>query len=138
MPMEWKPEYSVGEDDLDDDHKIIIDLINRFDYAFSVEVEGDLIEHVLDELIDYTKFHFQREEEYMHSIGYPYMALREHAEGHIVLEKQLDTYYETFHGCNTEIASDISEFLGLWLRSHILETDMKYKSHAEEKSDLTA
>ena len=37
--MEWNVSYSVGDANLDDDHKLIIDLINRFDYAFSVEAE---------------------------------------------------------------------------------------------------
>ena len=132
--MEWITRYSVGNDRLDDDHKIIIDLINRFDYAFSVEAEGDLIEHVLDQLIDYTKFHFQREEEYMHQIDYPFRERKEHEDAHVALEKQLEDFYEVFHGGNTDIAADISEFLGLWLRGHILQTDMKYKSHADKKS----
>ena len=38
--MEWKTEFSVGNDRLDDDHKIIFKLISRFNYAYSVEVEG--------------------------------------------------------------------------------------------------
>ncbi|MBT3884100.1 MAG: hemerythrin family protein [Rhodospirillaceae bacterium] len=132
--MEWKAEFSVGNDGLDDDHKIIIDLISRFDYAYSVEVEGELIANVLDQLIAYTKYHFQREEEYMHRIAYPFRALKDHEARHQALEEQLDELYEAFHGGKTEIAADISEFLGTWLRGHILETDMKYKAHADKKS----
>lgn len=130
--MEWKPEYSVGEITLDNDHKIIIKLINRFDYAFSVEVTDNLMESVLDELIDYTKHHFEKEEEYMRMIGYP--DLKEHQRSHQVLEKQLDDLYEKFHNGNTESAAQISEFLATWLADHILKTDQAYHAFAELKA----
>ena len=130
--MEWTPEYSVGESTLDDDHKSIIDLINRFDYVFSVEVKDGLMESVLDALIDYTKHHFEREEQYMRMIGYP--GLKEHQASHKALEEELDDLYELFHSGNTGIATEISEFLGKWLREHILETDMAYRAFAEQKA----
>ena len=130
--MEWKPEYSVGDITLDNDHKVIIDLINRFDYAFSVEVKDSLMESVLDELIDYTKFHFEREEKYMLKIDYP--GLKEHQSIHEKLEKELDDLYEQFHGGDTDIAANISEFLGTWLREHILKADKDYNTFAEKNA----
>ena len=133
--MEWNVSYSVGDANLDNDHKSIVDLINRFDYAFSVEAEDGMLAYVLDELIEFTGHHFAREETYMHAIGYPNLAFKDHQAEHEMLQTQLDEFYERFHAGDTELAEDISEFLGNWLRDHILGTDMRYKSFADKASD---
>ena len=130
--MEWKPEYSVGEKTLDKDHKIIFDQINRFETVFSVGVEDSLMESVLDDLSEYTKYHFKREEQYMRKMGYP--GLEEHQSSHRALEKGLDELYEQFHGGDTLIPSIVSEFLNNWLQEHILKTDKEYSVFAEKKS----
>lgn len=129
--MEWLPKYSVGESALDEDHKIIIDLINRVDYVFSVEVSDNLMDSVMDELVAYTKHHFEREEQYMRTIGYP--GLKEHQKSHQALENELDELYERFHGGETNIAAAISEFLSNWLKKHILKIDMAYHAFAKQK-----
>ena len=60
--MGWTTASSVVDDELDEEQKIVIDLLNRFNYALSVEVEEALLEHVLGKLSTKFKFHIQREE----------------------------------------------------------------------------
>ena len=54
--IQWKEEYSVGIQVIDDDHKKLISLLNQFinayDYAMSESYEKD----ALNNLIDYTKY----------------------------------------------------------------------------------
>ena len=58
----WKDEYSVGIEAMDDDHKKLLNLINQLQTAVHYYTGKEFEEKALDELVDYTKTHFKREE----------------------------------------------------------------------------
>ena len=63
MPViQWSNQYSVGIDLLDADHKVLISLINQIDEAIRSSEPVELVRRVLDALLDYTDYHFSREE----------------------------------------------------------------------------
>jgi len=72
--IEWKKSYSVGLDSIDDDHKKLLGMINQLQTASHYTTDDKMIEHILDDLIDYTKYHFSREEKIMLDCEYPNLA----------------------------------------------------------------
>ena len=65
----WKDEYSVGIKSLDDDHRKLLNLINKLQTAVHYQT-GDIFEkEALDEVVAYTKYHFEREEKLMEEAG---------------------------------------------------------------------
>jgi len=120
----WTPEMSVGVPALDDDHRILVGLINKLADAQDVNDAG-MIESVLDSLAIYVEEHFQREEEYMESVGFPH--LTEHRVIHRDLTKKVEQIrLDFFLGNRDSIGEYTFAFLKEWLRQHILVEDMQY------------
>ncbi|WP_286266845.1 bacteriohemerythrin [Thalassotalea atypica] len=129
--MLWKEEYSVGVDVLDNDHKKLISLLNQFttayDYAMSEEYERE----ALNDLVNYTKHHFQREEELMANAQYP--DLENHKKQHVVMIEQVGKFVELYNEQGHDSMNEISTFLTNWLINHIQGTDQEYTEHLNSK-----
>ena len=62
MLLEWTEELSVGVPSIDEQHKVLIRLLNELFDATQAERGQTLLGKVLNELADYTVYHFQYEE----------------------------------------------------------------------------
>jgi len=116
---------SVGVDSIDDDHKILIKLINELDEAIDADDSHELVIYVLNGLADYTQYHFAREEGLMAACRYPGFA--RHCKEHRDIRKQVMRFRESFN--NNIIGGDdrkLLEFVRGWLSGHILGSDMAY------------
>ena len=123
--MEWQDSFSVGVTKLDDDHKRLIDLINRIDEA---EKSGKSVQWALEELRNYAQYHFKAEEERMKAAGYP--EIEEHMREHRAFVEWLTTVERTYNlapDAHFHIAETVNEYLRDWLTHHILLIDMQYK-----------
>ena len=122
--IEWKSSYSVGIQKLDDQHKVLIRIINDLDDA---QRSGGEIVKIFDELHHYVKEHFSYEEQLMEQAGY--QDIEEHKKGHRGFEQWLASVELTFNsggGSAFYVAETVSEFLRNWLVQHILVDDMAY------------
>ncbi|MFO1112452.1 MAG: bacteriohemerythrin [Rhodospirillales bacterium] len=128
MPIiHWTPDFSVGVKSLDTDHKILISLINQLDDAIRGGEPGQTIASVLDALLDYTDYHFAREEALMAACDYP--DLEAHLRTHNTLRAQVHDIRvryrrnaESIHG------REVLAFLKNWLTAHIIGRDKLYTS----------
>ena len=123
--MEWRDSFSVGVTKLDDDHKRLIDLINRVD---ATEKAGKSVQWVLEELRNYAEYHFKAEEERMKAAEYP--EIEEHMREHKAFIEWLATVERTYNlapDAHFHIAETVNEYLRDWLTHHILLVDMQYK-----------
>jgi hemerythrin len=130
--IKWKDEYSVGIKSLDEDHKKLIGLLNQFttayDYAMSEEYESE----ALQDLINYTKYHFHREEKLMEDNGYPDLAA--HKKQHQAMIKQVNVFVSLYDQQGHDALEQVSDFLANWLINHINGTDKKYSEHLKTRS----
>ncbi len=122
----WSDNLSVGVKASDDDHKKLIDILNRLYDGMKSGQGKDVVGKVLDDLINYTKFHFAREEEFFAKTGYPAV---EHKEQHRLLVKQAEDLRSRFKGGENSISVETLDFLKDWLTLHIQGTDKKYTEH---------
>ncbi len=123
--MEWQDTFSVGVTKLDDDHKRLIDLINRVD---ATEKAGKSVQWVLEELRNYAEVHFRGEEELMKAADYP--EIEEHMREHKAFIEWLATVERTYNlapDAHFHIAETVNEYLRDWLTHHILLVDMQSK-----------
>ena len=123
--LQWKDEYSVGNDIFDNDHQKLISLINRLT---AVNSGSDDVQWVLQQLEVYVQVHFSREEKAMKAAEYP--NFDEHKLEHDNFILWLEMVKSTF-GSEPESAfyliDSITNFLKDWLTKHILHADMQYK-----------
>jgi hemerythrin-like metal-binding protein len=124
--FDWTDRLSVGVKACDDDHKKLIDMLNRLHVGMESGQAKDVVGKVLDDLISYTKFHFAREEAFFTRTGYPSV---EHREEHRLLVEQVDDLQSRFKSGEASISIETLEFLKDWLAFHIHGTDKKYSDH---------
>ena len=125
--MNWDEIMSVGVEEIDGQHRQLIDLINA---AYEALQRHD--EHLMSELIDrmgqYAKLHFATEEQYLARCRYP------HLEAHKVMHVQFNQTVAQFKEqqfSDTNL-SKIFVFLSRWLATHILESDKAYAPYLAE------
>jgi hemerythrin-like metal-binding protein len=130
-PIAWSDSYSVDVPELDDQHRRLVELINRIgdDYGPRNAFTDGLFHEVLRDMFDYTRVHFAAEEDYLRQIAYPQLAAhqREHAAFTTRVMEFIDA---TRHGRQDRQA--IHGFLLDWLTSHILESDMQYRAFLDD------
>ena len=122
--VEWKESYTVGVADLDNDHKRLIELINRFQTAYKYHTGEEFELQALNELVDYTRYHFEREEKMMEEAGYP--DLEEHKEIHRNMIVKVGRFQKEYQQTGHEALDGVASFLSEWLIDHINGTDKKY------------
>jgi hemerythrin len=124
----WQDKFSVGIDVIDADHKILVDLIDQLHGAFVSGNVDDTVNSVLAALVDYTQYHFTREEVMLAAAGYPGLAA--HKRAHAELRRQLDEIYDRFlsGNANGKLGNEVLAFLHDWLYFHILEQDKEYQA----------
>ena len=129
--LTWTDQLSVKVADIDNQHKKLIDLINNLHDAMKQGKARDLMGKVLNELIDYTVYHFGKEEMYQVQYQYPDYAAHK-AEHDKFVAKALELKKQ-FESGKTTISMEVLSFLQDWVRNHILKTDKQYSAHFNEK-----
>ena len=123
--LEWQDSWSVGNPDLDTDHKRLINIIQKIG-EYSPQ-SADLSQ-LFSELEDYTKYHFVKEEQLMEAANLP--DLTEHKKSHRDFVEWLHSVRYTFTVSQQSrrlLLDSVDEYLQNWLKNHILKTDMNYK-----------
>jgi len=123
--IKWKDEYSIGVDSVDEQHKELFEIANRsYDLLRNqliTDKYGKIIE-IIDELKNYTIYHFKEEEEYMQAIGYKKFLSQKVAHNDF-LEKMDNIDVEQIDDGQNEYLIGILDFVSEWLVEHILKED---------------
>ena len=127
----WKPEYSVNIKAIDDQHKKLVDIINKLYDAMSEGKGRTVLLETLNDLAEYTSIHFATEEEFM--IGFSYPDYAEHKSEHDKCVLKVLGFKKQFDKGQVNLSIEMATFLVDWLRNHIMLMDQKYKAFFNEK-----
>lgn len=125
LKMEWQPELSVGIDEIDTQHKMLISKINDLIKAILDGQGRENVITVLKFLESYVIEHFQCEEQIMRDLNHEY--IEEHIEAHKAFHNNLKDILKTVgeKGVSHETMEIIEQDLITWLLRHIVEMDAK-------------
>lgn len=127
----WTPDYSVGVESIDADHKVLIGLLNQLSEAIHASDATETVRRVLENLLEYTDYHFRREEELMAAANYP--DLDAHKRTHATLRAQVSDIRDRYVRDPQSIhAREVLAFLRNWLTSHIMGRDKLYQPFMSE------
>lgn len=129
--INWDETLRVGVREIDEQHMILINLINKFDEGVSGNVGRPGFARLLDELVQYTRFHFGTEERLMNQ--YLYLNRVSHVEGHHHLVHQLTTFRDEFNDGRTEFTTETLSFLKEWLLDHIRHSDKEMAGYLSSR-----
>jgi hemerythrin-like metal-binding protein len=125
MPLlNWDQGYSVNDALLDSQHEKLFEMLNRaYEYVMTTP-EVDCVLPIIDELSEYTGYHFSTEEQYMQAKGFS--DLDEHIQKHREFTHTIEALRSRYHDNDLEVARELIIILGEWLLCHVLKEDMKY------------
>ena len=126
----WDKTLSVEVEEIDEDHRILVNLFNILNHSVTEGDAPDYLEAVLEELISCTVWHFRHEERLM--LKYDYAGLAEHRAEHRELIKSAKELQQKFLKAGRIVVHEDIEFLEHWLTEHILVADMKLGSYLAE------
>jgi len=123
--FEWDGTFLTGNELVDNQHKKLVDLVNRFGELLSAGPPNPKhIEALCAGLVEYTNYHFTEEEHLMASVGLDKRHLHEHHKQHEDLISQIDPMRQLVLVGDLASGKYMFEFLVNWLVFHILGTDM--------------
>ena len=120
----WDESYSVGIEQIDDQHRALLEIINRLDDAVSGGEETKIVIDLLRALREYAVYHFATEEELMLAGGHDRERYRRHKAEHKEFVEQLERFGENLeNGVSHAVAASLLEYLVQWLMEHVLGLD---------------
>lgn len=136
MFIEWNDKFLTKIKKIDNQHKVLVDIINKLHHDVIMDKNGSLINEHLMDLKIYTINHFSTEEKILKKYNYP--AEKEHKEGH---QKFINKVSENLFDVSSDKLAQgyrLIEFLKDWILNHILVHDMEYVSHLKKHPEFLA
>jgi hemerythrin-like metal-binding protein len=128
--IDWTDNLSVGINVIDEQHKVLFQIINDLHDSMKSGQSKMIIKEVLARLIDYTNFHFSLEETLMDQFGY--MESPAHKKMHKDLLADIVAFQLKFERSQRAMGVQVLTFLKVWLNDHILKTDMKFGNYLRQ------
>lgn len=122
----WNHNFETGIPHIDDQHKKLIELLNILVSHLAYQSEAPELNHVFEQLKDYTVYHFKTEEElwsqYFHGDAWEEW----HKESHQnFIDEIIRLKNEEENRPLDDVIEHIVTFLTHWLAQHILDSDKR-------------
>ena len=119
--LKWKQAYSVGNEELDNQHKYMFDLLNQL-YVALDEGKTELpVGLLLDKARLYGKIHFETEEKLMAASGYPHLARHQ-----AIHEEYCGRVEKMSQATGPDTPFELFIFLKDWWVHHLTQQDADY------------
>ena len=119
--MTWRPELEVGQENMDAEHRALVDALNQLHDAMAEGRGRAEVNRTLAFLRDYAVRHFTSEEELMVRHGFPEAA--SHFAEHADLISRVSSFLADHRSGRVQSPEEILAFLERWLLDHILVQD---------------
>jgi hemerythrin len=123
----WNDELSVGIEEIDEQHKVLVQLLNELSQAIKEHHGNEACLAILDRLVDYTRIHFAVEESLMRI--FEYEDYENHKAEHEQLIEEVVTMRREIEEDHRKISFKLLHFLKMWLTQHIMSSDKEYSEH---------
>jgi hemerythrin-like metal-binding protein len=129
--INWSKDFLTGIETIDDQHRHLVDLVNKFEEASRKGKGSRIMSEILKDLVGYTQEHFAHEEKIMAASAFP--GTRQHMARHRQLLQKVERFQFEFETEGLRVTSEVRDLLRYWVRSHILQDDMAYAAHLKKE-----
>ncbi|WP_198533651.1 bacteriohemerythrin [Salinivibrio sp. MA607] len=120
----WSQNFETGLDDIDNQHRMLVDIVNRLASQFS-SINSDVNSAtILDELEDYAKYHFEYEENVWKKHFGQSKDTKNHHDAHQTFFHKIRKLRQTTER-HEAVLANLFNFITRWLVFHILESDRR-------------
>lgn len=120
----WEEGLATGIEVIDNDHRKLLTLLNNLQSAVYYPTGEAFERQALNELVEYTKYHFEREEALMQEASY--QDFEAHKKQHEEMVAKVGEFLAAYDRNREGTIEDLTKFLKHWLVNHIAGTDQKY------------
>ncbi len=123
--IQWIDEYSLGIKEIDDQHKVLFEIIDELYQSIFQMKSNEILLDILNKLDIYADYHFGTEEKYFQKFGYE--GTTEHINQHKNFIEQVNLFnYKLDNNKDENLDIKIVDFLEDWIVGHIGDEDRKY------------
>ena len=122
--LSWSNACAVGVQAMDDQHGILMDTINELHQGLVRECDRDQLDEHLERLIEFSRMHFQCEEQLLERHGYP--GLKAHQLAHKNLLRRIREIVDRVENNKGVEVHSLLDFLRVWYGEHIAGPDRQY------------
>jgi len=129
--LKWDDKYIIGIPTIDRQHKRLVDIANEASEILALPEHMDKYDDIisiLNELKEYTAFHFTTEEEIMKKLHYPKLFSHKVEHHDFVAKINEVDLYKIDEDQDAHLLQ-IIHFITDWIVSHILEKDSHIASY---------
>ena len=129
--LNWTSDLDTGIAEIDNQHRRIVDYINRLNELRHTHDRAGLS----DVMVDYTMSHFAFEESLMENAGYLFSG--PHKKVHDLFVRKVAEMQSRFEG-GEDVTEELHGMLSRWLFNHIRNEDHGYVDSAKAYLRMTA
>ena len=132
MQIEWDDSLSIGIEEIDQQHKMLIEKLKNLSDAVEHQQGETEIFKMFEFMNEYTDFHFSAEEDSMRKANYPGLEhqIGQHAEFKESLKRLVEDFEE--EGITRSLTTSVNTFLINWLVNHIKGVDVKFATFLKD------
>jgi hemerythrin len=138
MGMEWNESFVLGIEEIDQQHKMIVERFRELSDAVQDAREEEVLAEMAKFLTEYAQFHFDTEEQYMKQYAYPDIAeqLAEHAQ---FTRDAVELQDKLSEGADShKLAVEMTGKMLRWVVQHVRNHDRKMAMYIKEKLGLAS
>lgn len=105
--------------------------MNTLHEAMAQGKGAEVVQQVVQELLEYTRYHFSAEEALMEQASY--IGLEAHRAQHRQFVKQVEQFQKDLQISTIGKSAEVLAFIKNWLATHIKQTDKRYSAHLNAK-----
>ena len=123
--MKWNQEFSVGIQEIDEQHKTLADCVTSIEHAVIGRERWLAVHSALVRAVDFARIHFAVEESLMRIHAYP--MLGQHIGEHRRFSKNLERLQEKT--LTADVSQEMIAFIRGWLEIHVPAHDKPYAAY---------
>ncbi|HEX8960033.1 MAG TPA: hemerythrin family protein [Geobacteraceae bacterium] len=128
----WSERYSVNIEEMDGQHKKLLNLMNGLDDALQGGKDGKLIAALVSDLNDCVEVHFREEEKLMEGLNYPHLGAHKSQHLHFLVQfHMMNSAYQSGH---LELVQIFVQYLKNWFVFHLFSEDRTYGAFVESRN----
>lgn len=123
MPLvKWDPVFEVGIATIDNDHRLLVGLLNELSEAIDGAEDSTVVGSVLFALADYVRYHFIREERALKMFDDP--TLTRHTAMHEAMRKKIEDLVAKFIAEPAQFdPTPLRTTMHTWIVDHVMRAD---------------
>lgn len=119
--ISWEEGFNIGIEEVDQQHRQLVRLINELSAAILRNAPQYVYKSILNQLVDYTDYHFSAEEKYINAL------IKKDKRLHLLQHQNFINELMMINqgAFDRQAAEQVWFFLSDWLITHIVSEDIK-------------